>query len=102
MTLRCGCAAVVALLITLPALALEPCGDWQQVLPWPTDASLNGVAYGDGRYLAVGDSPYASWSQGQAADAYAVVLSRDPDARFAAYGSVVDKATGDLVLVVGR
>gem|GEM_PF-5451784 len=36
------------------------------------------------------------------ADAYAVVSSRDPAARFAAYGSVVDNGSGDPALVAGR
>ncbi len=50
-----------ALLTTLslaPAAAvpaISPCGPWQQVLPWPTDATLRGVAYGDGRFVAVGE-----------------------------------------------
>ena len=54
MTLRSGCAAAVALLVALPALALDPCGEWQRVFPWPTDASLEGVAWGHGRFVAVG------------------------------------------------
>jgi len=29
-------AAAGALLLALPAPALEPCGDWQRVYPWPT------------------------------------------------------------------
>jgi hypothetical protein len=37
---------------------------------------------------------------GEVTDAWAVVSSRDPAARFAAYGSVVDNGTGDPTLVL--
>jgi hypothetical protein len=49
-------AWAVATLLTAASLgwALEPCGEWQQVLPWPTGAVLNAVAVGDGRVVAVG------------------------------------------------
>ncbi len=49
--------AVLATLAFLPAAAapaLEPCDPWQWVYPWPTASSLGGVAYGDGRFVAVG------------------------------------------------
>ncbi len=48
-------AVLLALGVAPGVLALETCGDWQQVFPWPTGASLNGVTYGNGRFVAVGD-----------------------------------------------
>lgn len=55
MVARHAFAALAVALVALPVLALDPCGEWQRVLPWPTDASLRGVAHGNGRYVALGD-----------------------------------------------